>query len=1070
MGEFMLHLYSASDFGLLVEQYQKASTTIERAILVPQPLIVSNMKLAKWLSLQLASRQGIDANNKLILPAEYSWQLSKQLNPQHSKESDFSYDIMLLRIYAIFEDEAFCANFPRLMQYLSQCESVDWMKLALRTATLFESYQIFRTDWLKAWENGQCLDLGDDESWQQAIWQRLVESSSQSPRYLLHQQLIDTLKNSPEKLQLPNAICFFGISYLPPSIVELIDALSTHIDVHVFAFSPTTNMDCDAEPALHNWQSVWQDLSVRLAKEKPQIIEETTPPSTNLKRLKQSIAGQSVKATNQGDGSITIVSCFSPMREVEALHDYLLHCFNQDASLTASDILVVTPELEKYAPFVRSVFESSDKKLPYQFADSQGSRQSALLTGLGSLLEIATWRFTREQVQTLLSNRQIQNKFDFSDADLEQIDTWLDQAAIHWGIDAEHKADLGLPADEQNSWRSGLDRLLLGFALPCALASDLPLFGEENILPADEVDSAGSEKLSRFIDYCERLFSWYKTAQQPKTFSQWQLALQTLLDDLFLIDTNEQFIYQQVLQAIDKMQQSAEQAQLTSVCDLDTMVALLENFLPESETNGRLTGSINFAGMSSLAGVPFKKICLLGMNYDSWPSHYPEPGFDLIQSNLKAGDRQRSQLERYQTLQFLFAAKDSVYISYTGHDIHSGEEKPASVLVSEVQDLAEQLRLPISTLNHPMHVFSQANYQSGLLQSHSMQWQKVATGIGQGAASLTPFFTEDSVSCDLESLSIDALLKFFRSPQKAYLEQVLGLYLYDASQEWCNAEPFELANFSDSTVRQGVLDRVVKKDADASKNALKMAQAAGVLPHGHHGVILHQTEVEKLAPQLEGIELYCQTEVLPAIPIELKLDVPIINSNEDAERLGDANISTQTVTLTGLFDGLRAEGFHLIVPDKLHNNRKVEFWLKHLILCCAKPQGVALVTRIICEDGVIEFHQVQEPQVQLSRWISAMLKGLSQPLAYHHRSSFKYAEVVVKNEADDDKGLNAAIKAWQDGFNYVGENNKPANTYIYRGALPMESEGFKIWAKLLLVPLLNCLEQSKSSNKTKEKN
>ena len=1074
----MLHLYSASDFGLLVNRYQKISATIEHSILEPQPLIVPNMKIAKWLSLQVASVQGIDANSERILPAEYSWRLAKQLNPQLSKHSDFSCELLVLRIYAVFEEQAFCANFPRLTQYLQQSEPVDWMKLAARTAKLFESYQLFRFDWLEAWEKGDCLGLGDDESWQQALWQRLVESSKQPPRYKLHQQLIAALKNSPEKLVLPKALCFFGVSYIPPTIVELIEALSTQIEVFVFAFSPATSKRNSAEQSLQNWQAIWQDLSDRFPAESQKMIDAPLTPNSNLKVLKAAVNGLQVDAITKTDNSIAIVSCYSPMREVEALHDYLLNRFKNDKSLSPSDVLVVIPELEKYAPFIRSVFEHGAKKLPYQFADSQGSRQSALLMGLQSLLEVSRWRFDREQVETLLSNRLIQKKFEFSDADLEQINLWLDQAAIHWGIDGQHKAELGLPADEQNTWRSGLDRLLLGFALPCAVATDLPLFGEDNILPADEVDSASAEKLSRFIDYCESLFVWHKTAKQAKTISQWQLSLQTLLDDLFYIDAAEQGIYQQLLQAIDKMTLSAEQSRLVSNCDIHTMAALLDDFLPEPSSGGRLTGCINFAGMSSLAGLPFKTICLLGMNYESWPSRHREPGFDLIQSHLVAGDRQRSQLERYQTLQFLLAAQHSLYISYTGYNINSGEQKPPSVLVSELQDLTVQLGISLTTLHHPMHVFSSANYQTGLLQSHSQQWQGVAMQVGQGSTNLPDFCAVNSSSIEAGNLSIDELLLFFRSPQKAYLKHALGLYLYDESEEWINAEPFELANFTDSAVRSGVLDLVLKNDSDAITDALKMAKASGILPHGMHGEIVHQKQADKLTPQLEGIAQHCQTALRPAEPIEITLDIPVIDKPDDLALLAETDpkqtnsskLTKKRLTLTGLFDGLRAEGYHLVLADKLYDHKKVEVWLKHLILCCAKPKGAQLVTRVICADGVIEFAAVDRPEQVLALWISAMLKGLAEPISYFHRCSFKYAEVIATQPDNVEKALNLATAAWEDGFIYQGESSKPVNQYIYRDTTPIENEDFQAWTKLLLLPLLRCLEESKTVKKSKGKN
>ena len=44
------------------------------------------------------------------------------------------------------------------------------------------------------------------------------------------------------------------------------------------------------------------------------------------------------------------------MREVEVLYDQLLDCFETMPNLRPRDIVVMTPEIEKYAPFIRGVF------------------------------------------------------------------------------------------------------------------------------------------------------------------------------------------------------------------------------------------------------------------------------------------------------------------------------------------------------------------------------------------------------------------------------------------------------------------------------------------------------------------------------------------------------------------------------------------------------------------------------------------------------------------------------------------------------------------------------------------
>ena len=92
---------------------------------------------------------------------------------------------------------------------------------------------------------------------------------------------------------------------------------------------------------------------------------------------------------------------------------------------------------------------------------------------------------------------------------LETIRVWIDKAAIRWGIDAVHREKIGLPAFAQNTWREGLDRLLLGYALA---GGNRQLF--QNILPCDEIEGGLAKTLGNFIEFSARIF---ETAQELET-------------------------------------------------------------------------------------------------------------------------------------------------------------------------------------------------------------------------------------------------------------------------------------------------------------------------------------------------------------------------------------------------------------------------------------------------------------------------------------------------------------------------------------------------------------------------
>ena len=84
--------------------------------------------------------------------------------------------------------------------------------------------------------------------------------------------------------------------------------------------------------------------------------------------------------------------------------------------------------------------------------------------------------------------------------------------------------------------------------------------------------------------------------------------------------------------------------------------------------------------------VPFRVVCLVGMNDTAYPRHDRAPGFDLIAQDPRPGDRTTRDDDRYLFLEALLSARDVFYLSYVGRSIRDNSPIPPSVLVSELLD------------------------------------------------------------------------------------------------------------------------------------------------------------------------------------------------------------------------------------------------------------------------------------------------------------------------------------------------------------------------------------------------
>src|SRR4029078_11131871 len=75
---------------------------------------------------------------------------------------------------------------------------------------------------------------------------------------------------------------------------------------------------------------------------------------------------------HEPDTSISVHSCHSPMREVEVLRDQLLAAFEADPGLEPHDVIVMTPDIDAYAPLIEAVFGRDANEpgfIPFRISD-----------------------------------------------------------------------------------------------------------------------------------------------------------------------------------------------------------------------------------------------------------------------------------------------------------------------------------------------------------------------------------------------------------------------------------------------------------------------------------------------------------------------------------------------------------------------------------------------------------------------------------------------------------------------------------------------------------------------------
>ena len=160
------------------------------------------------------------------------------------------------------------------------------------------------------------------------------------------------------------------------------------------------------------------------------------------------------------------------------------------------DILVVTPDLEAAAPLIDAVFGTAppERRIPYTVtgprAQPASTRRRARARRSAGARRFAFPGERRVRPAAAAARRApLRARRD----DLERVHGWLQDAGIHWALDAEQRASLGLPADGDTQLRRRAGRGCSS-AMRCRRGSAEPFAG---LLPAGDAEGARRARARR---------------------------------------------------------------------------------------------------------------------------------------------------------------------------------------------------------------------------------------------------------------------------------------------------------------------------------------------------------------------------------------------------------------------------------------------------------------------------------------------------------------------------------------------------------------------------------------------
>jgi exodeoxyribonuclease V gamma subunit len=995
----------------------------------PDVIVVPTFAMARWLNLKIAQQQGIAANIDYPLPSAWIWQLATSVLEDAPKLDPLSRDAMSWKIFQSLPELLNNNGFESIGRYLEQDTSgVKRWQLSTRIADVFDRYQHYRPEMIRLWSNGS------ENHWQALLWRVLIENETKHYRSLVLDQLLLALRDNVDKSRLPERVSLFVLSSLPPRFIHLIHALAEHTTVTLYLHSPTDQYWADLKnqkaqlqmrllqpqkaqyyeagnELLTSWGRQGQTMQDLLLDNNGLVTNEVDayqPPdcSTLLQSVQQSIFDlDDTPVTMLADDSLSVHICHSPMRECQVLHDELLKRLQKDPTLKLEDILVMVPDISRYAPYIEAVFQTTDNKtqptLAWNISDITLADEHPLTLTFLQLLKLPQSRFSVSEVLSLLDIDEVRNRFDLDEQALQSIRSLLDDAQIRWAIDAQHKLQLGLPPTIENTWHQAKQRLFAGYAMT---GNDY----WHGIAALSQVQGERALHIGKFWHLFERLQHWRKRLTQPQSSQGWQTSLLSLLDEFFLELSGGDGRLQHIRDVIAELS-STSASDVKSNMTSELLNFWMEQQLASQEKPGRLfSGGITFCGMRPMRCLPFEVICLLGMNDGDFPRRDSRVDFDLMNNSWKPGDPLKGDEDRYLMLETLLCSRKALYLSYCGRSLKDNGECMPSVLVRELLDFVDlhfkfdpvpNNRAEISmsekiTTTHPMQAFSESNFQLPL-HGFSQYWCDIANQLAQPKSnrlmqswseySLVPVF-EDAPHSNLDLVQ---LCRFLKHPVEYFFRQRLKIYLYSEDSA-IDEEAFDLAGLEKWHLKQ----RLANDYLNQVKTDPQHLSAEGLLPHGpaaHSSVTAISNAQENLLLQLKPY--YGQ-----------KSETRDIILSFDANTELNGSVRNYYPKL-GLME---------FTSSKLQGKHFLSLWVKHLVMCATKQFSNDETSCLISSDQTLVFSQIDagQAQRQLADYVGLFQQGSQKPLAIFPAASYAFANSFCK-QGDPEKAISAAYKAWQ---------------------------------------------------------
>jgi exodeoxyribonuclease V gamma subunit len=535
-----------------------------------------------------------------------------------------------------------------------------------------------------------------------------------------------------------------------------------------------------------------------------------------------------------------------------------------------------------------------------------------------------------------------------------------------------------------------------------------------------------------------------------------------------------------------------------SLCDQAGMAepipltVVREHWLSGLESSGLqqrfFGGGVQFSTLMPMRAIPFKGLCLLGMNDGAYPRQSTPRDFDLMSLHWRAGDRSRREDDRYLFLEAFLSAREKLYISWQGRRSTDNQKMPPSVLVSQLRDTLKSRFTPeTSAVLQPLQAFSAKYFlpQSEFL-TYADDWEKAQQ---YSIVSNTPSAESESSALAFPAISewpLKECMRLLKQPVEVYWRSRLGVQLNGPEEALLEDENFVLDGLGRYSLGRSLLE------APNIDEQLEAEKLLGQLPMGAAGQMLLKQQYDAAQKVKErasaywleyAYELPTQTiavdVAMPWGKVQVTAEVSALrqslspaNHSIDLDHFLQAPQSPPTLQISTR-PGAVATGHR--DQQSARADILIQLWPQHVLLSAA---GWNIQSVLVGLDGVTVLQPLSEQSAQklLTQWLMVYAQAWTQPLPVTFKAGLAFVTEQISLQRASQGGVNegsavtsdvlsqdgitelALEKARKEFSDDFSESTDLARSlYVQRSFDHFDAiaEGLPIWAPLLYEGLIH---------------